>query len=365
MKKIICLLVLSLSLQLVSYSNKISIIFRYDDYTLNSGDKINQEVSSVFEKLQIPLVIGIIPADKNEFYYHFNKEDTTLFHLKKMVKSGSVEIALHGLTHTRLNKEGEFKGVNYSEQKRRIYKGKHYLDSVFCTNVTTFIPPWNSYDANTCNALHTLGFKVISSALHETQSCEYQEICYIPQTIEDFIDLTKTLQRNTLFDGTIVLMFHPYTFSNKFSTDDMYQILVQMKLNKRIKFDTFRSSNVANAVNNSIQLKANLEKNFLSKKLLLNNILYPAVSSMVFRLINLVGYILLFIISFELVSLSLKKLLHIMINKITLIYTLSIFVLILIIWNHFLSPIKLMIMTLLLSILIAGISAFLNRYLKS
>ena len=71
------------------------------------------------------------------------------------VAAGHAEVALHGYSHQLA--EGtpltEFAGLSYRDQERRITAGKAELERQLGVRVSTFIPPWNSYDIRTVRAL--------------------------------------------------------------------------------------------------------------------------------------------------------------------------------------------------------------------
>lgn len=142
-------------------AKNISIVFRYDDFTL-VNDSTNEKLVLLMHKYDIPVTLGVIPCDANENLV-MDKNYLFLDYLKKAVHNGSVEIALHGLNHNRMTPYGEFTGLSLEEQTRRIKKGKNLLDSVFNYNLMTFIPPWNSHDENTVKALKTNKIFIVSS----------------------------------------------------------------------------------------------------------------------------------------------------------------------------------------------------------
>lgn len=148
--------------------NNLKIVFRYDDFLL-ADNHIDSTVLSIFRKFDIPLTVGVVPFDRDG-RLRCTIDTFKLSKLRDDILLSKIEIALHGYRHLRNFGCGEFDGLPYEEQVRQISQGKRVLDSLLCCDVSTFIPPWNSYDSNTIRALENGGFKVISSALFGCQS---------------------------------------------------------------------------------------------------------------------------------------------------------------------------------------------------
>ncbi len=143
----------------VSCTNK-TIAFRCDDITMSLGSQ-NVEMLRLFEKYDVHVTCAVIPFNKNGKPSIVNNE--ALDYLKYLQKCGIVEIALHGYKHCWTGTRGELDGLPYEEQFAMLSAGKHLLDSVFATNVVSFVPPRNEYDESTMQVLEELGFKNISA----------------------------------------------------------------------------------------------------------------------------------------------------------------------------------------------------------
>ncbi len=72
---------------------------------------------------------------------------------------------MHGYSHQTNSREqlSEFANLDYKEQVERLAKGKAYLQDITGARVTTFLPPWNTYDLNTLFALEETGFSMLSA----------------------------------------------------------------------------------------------------------------------------------------------------------------------------------------------------------
>jgi peptidoglycan/xylan/chitin deacetylase (PgdA/CDA1 family) len=221
MKSIISFLFLFITISVIKANNlnqRIKIVFRFDDYQLTST-KFYDSLFYIFQKNNIPLSLGIIPFDKNGIIHNeMNQEQ--LADLKLRIKSGEIEIALHGFNHSdnELCKgsfltspvKSEFAKLEYNNQFKRINKAKNSIDSLLNIKVNIFIPPFNSYDDNTLKVLDSLKFAIISSSMDGSASSD--KIRYIPFTINDLNELPKVVKKYKYDKITIVVLLHPYSF---------------------------------------------------------------------------------------------------------------------------------------------------------
>ncbi len=214
-----------------SPTGRIRMIFRYDDYTLIPSP-LNDTLLSIFKRNKIPLTIGVIPYDeRGSFINQFDKNE--LDDLRSRIRNNEIEVALHGFNHQNIVKHSmfkrkylsEFASEKYSVQYYKIKSGKNALDSLLKINIETFIPPFDTYDKHTLDALTATGFNTISASIFGATSgvTDNKRLLYVPATIRDFNELTGLLTRYKDEDVTIILYFHPYTFrSESLSYSDEY-----------------------------------------------------------------------------------------------------------------------------------------------
>jgi hypothetical protein len=188
--------------------------FRVDDIYLD-GRQIENQLFELFKHFNVPLNIGVIPFDK----------DCNLISRKENFKKfrDILEVSLHGYQHKNISntkKCSEFKGEDISVQMEKISKGKLALDSELNVTISTFIPPWNSYDENTLKACEYLNIQRVSVGY----SSEFDNnlILEIPVSVEHFtfrkgfiFNLYQKLA-SSLYSGVIVVLFHPYNFTNNY-----------------------------------------------------------------------------------------------------------------------------------------------------
>jgi len=325
----------------------IKLVFRYDDYTLKN-DSINEEVVRLFKKHHVPLVLGVIPCDSKEKMI-LQKDYALLTTLKIVVQNQTIEIAQHGLNHIKLA-NGEFGNVSFEEQMRRMQKGKTILDSIFNTKVTTFIPPWNAYDKNTLNVMQQLNFKGLSSALCIGQSFSNQSINYFPESTKDFNSLLSVLNHNKSRIGVVVVMFHHYSFGKNFSLNQLDSLLTKINKLSYVKCVTFSELYNSREVSDKMRMDANMESNLMSKWFHLNGVLQTTAFATFIRVINVLLYLVLstLIYLLSIVLIYRKKQIS---NKKKYSFGLILLVFVgLIVWFHLLSPLKLVLFVVLISI---------------
>lgn len=234
------LLLIIISIQPISES-KPSVIIRFDDYGVwcnKDWVDIEEDVIKLHEKYNVKLTYGVIPDSRYPLNRHVlspqvypEKIDDTISNpyplrgrrleiLKQSVKRGVVEIALHGYYHPKgysnTDKNTEYYNVPYDTQYWKIKEGKLRLDSLFETNVTTFIPPHNTYDGLTLDFLQEFGFKCISAKMNsfdapldDRLSIDY--LWYTSSSVPVFLNLMK----KKFYGGLPVqiLMLHHTSFT--------------------------------------------------------------------------------------------------------------------------------------------------------
>lgn len=208
----------------VPKKKQIIVIFRYDDYSSVSYTDIEVKLIDTFKTHDIPCVFGVIP-----YTCAVNQEDThpqdvvpltksKVDILKKAVREGVLEVALHGYSHQAARPRDrygytEFLGLDYNIQKERIAKGKKYLEELLETPITIFIPPWNSYDSNTLLILERLEFVTISADV-EGYADKSSTLKFLPTTcfISQLRDKVELARRISEIQPIIVALIHPYYF---------------------------------------------------------------------------------------------------------------------------------------------------------
>ncbi len=199
----------------VSSGNLITIVFRFDDYT--SNNLMGHRLLDTFRKYNIPCTFGVIPYESDisapqDVHSSITLQDAEI--LKNAIDSGILEVAQHGYTHTQFQGQySEFVGRDQRNQAQLIAKGKDLLEGMLHSHISTFIPPWNSYDLNTLQALERIGFTTISSDMSGT-GARSSRLSYLPYTchLRDLRHAIEGARRFSESDSIIVVMFHGFDF---------------------------------------------------------------------------------------------------------------------------------------------------------
>lgn len=202
----------------------ITIIFRFDDPSSTSETLVEQGVFAAFQKHRLSSTVGIIPfvcagarfKPEPQDLCSLSPEKAAI--LRNAANAGVIEVAQHGYAHQTVREKTfagltEFAGLDYRRQLNKIAQGKEYLEKMLGTPITTFIPPWNSYDLNTIMALENLGFKVLSANLRG-QAPESASLKFIPMTCE-LHQLPQAVRIARLIPDAqpiICVLFHEYDF---------------------------------------------------------------------------------------------------------------------------------------------------------
>jgi peptidoglycan/xylan/chitin deacetylase (PgdA/CDA1 family) len=144
----------------------VSICFRFDDASAKSDHKLEHKVFDVFARLNVPLCVAVIPFAGAGEPVPLSPQNAA--HLFDAARAGVIEIALHGHSHRHRGNDArgrrtEFFGLHPAEQTRLIREGMQHLASAFNHRIQGFVPPWNTYDASTTQALAEAGFEFLSA----------------------------------------------------------------------------------------------------------------------------------------------------------------------------------------------------------
>lgn len=194
------------------------IVFRVDDIYLDNS-KFENELLEVFHKNNVPITLGVIPFDKNgkPLVSELDKN------IACKLKTQNFKVALHGYSHNRVTKKGEFEEVEFNTQLKWIQHGKDYLTRLTGCNIDTFIPPWNAFDLNTLVALKENAIKFVSAGQIPCKDQEkFNDVQVIPYSVEHLYFLKSWsfkyldfMSRLGFFKNiVIVVLFHPYNFTD-------------------------------------------------------------------------------------------------------------------------------------------------------
>lgn len=230
--------------------DKIILAFRNDDFGgYDSAWRSNKQIFwtdieterrslDIFAQYNVPQTYGVVPKRVGDVYsesasdYRSLDEDSEHFQLMKdAVKSGLVEVALHGFNHLDLNPKepSEFRGRPYTEQLQKITQGKALLEEWFNQDISVFIPPWNTYDLGTIQAMRSAGLNVLSAHRQSVVSVEeLADVLFIPSTCT-LMNLETVLRYAMDKDGIqfIIVMYHSHNISDNYPSFSELESIVQ------------------------------------------------------------------------------------------------------------------------------------------
>jgi hypothetical protein len=191
---------------------QINVVLRYDDYGTTSSTELEIKILNSLKRKGVSCTFGVIPYPRGLHNALTQKKADIL---NKALKEGTVEVAIHGFDHSpgRNGILGEFNGLQYDRQMEKIVKGIDFLQQMFESQISTFIPPFNQYDLNTIRILEHVNFKCISGNGLGVGK-ESSSLTFLPMTckIDEVRDAVKSARLIDDLQPIIVVMFHDYDF---------------------------------------------------------------------------------------------------------------------------------------------------------
>ena len=271
----------------VTYLHAVNVVFRYDDPRLKM-DSVNMRVVQLFNTMEIPLSIAVVPCDKEEYPILPSKEDSLYI---TELHSKNIEITLHGLTHQNINSQGEFGGLDSLESIHRIASGKATLENILRKEITTFIPPFNAYNTFTEEAMRINSFSVLSADKYNKAT--NKKIQYFPETLGHMIKQKGIwiAAREAIMDcyepnAICVIMFHAYDLPNEEAWIELEKLLVDCKNSSKVDLHTFQSLLNSGVEANRIRYRANQLESGLQKYFLHSGVLHTTWLCIFVHLLN-------------------------------------------------------------------------------
>jgi peptidoglycan/xylan/chitin deacetylase (PgdA/CDA1 family) len=199
----------------------VNVIFRYDDYSANSVTDAELKIMEAFRKHGISITFGVIPfkvtgdpedpSPRDLIPIDSVKADI----LRTGYEEGILDISMHGYSHQTNSQAylSEFANLDYKGQVKKLSDGKEYLENITGARVTTFLPPWNTYDLNTLSALEETGF-IILSANKKGLAVEGSNLQYLPVScgMTELQDAVKAARKSSDDQPLVVALLHDYDF---------------------------------------------------------------------------------------------------------------------------------------------------------
>ena len=268
----------------------VNVVFRYDDLTLTPNET-DKKVVELFNALNVPLSIAVIPCDSDE--NPIPVSDSTLL---ARLQSSHFEVALHGLTHQDLQHHGEFGALNKEETCRRIHKGKQILESATGRTIHTFIPPFNAINACVPQALERDSIPILSADMFNRIRGDIQ---YYPETLGHLMKQTglwnaaqTTISQCRETDAICVIMFHAYDLRTDDDWQQLLDLLSYCQSSSEVHLFTFSSLRASGRYSNYMRYRANQLESGLQKQFLQHGVLHTTWLCVMIHLLNALLYAL-------------------------------------------------------------------------
>jgi peptidoglycan/xylan/chitin deacetylase (PgdA/CDA1 family) len=194
----------------------ISVCFRFDDPSATSDHELEHRVVEMFARHDVPLCVAAIPFAWAPGGESIPLSAQNAAHLVAAARAGTVEIAQHGHSHIRRGSDAhglrsEFAGVPAAEQVRLIREGMQHLASLFSCHIKGFVPPWNTYDPSTVQAVGEAGFQYLSAGDEVLAS---RTVVIVPRTctLRTVRSVLAKVFCFRLLAPVVVVVFHPDDF---------------------------------------------------------------------------------------------------------------------------------------------------------
>ncbi len=216
------LIVLLISMQTLPYGkNNLQVVFRYDDYSKYSRLPMEKELFEMIKSHGGGALVGVIPfpyADHPKTAKEFDKsvflDQEKIDLLKQYHADGTIEIAIHGFAHKNnelLDYRSEYAGMPIEEQETLLHIAKKELEKALGLSINGLVPPFNTLDRSTLDALKNQGFTLLSAA-SSTPFYQPDDLNYLPGG--PYPNKLRKVVKNALqanhYDALIVSTQHPY-----------------------------------------------------------------------------------------------------------------------------------------------------------
>ena len=213
------------------------IIFRYDDFAFDhSGEcyDIHEQLFNLFLSLNMPILVGVIPNTSakgwnrhNTIFYPIENDARSVRLLSSALEKG-FQLALHGLTHQTYVDRGKTEYANrpYEYQVDSIKRGLNHLLRIFPNApIDVFIPPWNSFDSLTIDAVGEAGIRTFCCG-ENTKAYRKNGVLVVPswplKALINYVDYYSLDSLARLVgDSRLVTTIHSYDFVE---TDPNYSV---------------------------------------------------------------------------------------------------------------------------------------------
>lgn len=227
---------------------RVTVVFRYDDYSSRSNTDLEEKILRAFSRNKACCTFSIIPFISAVDYLDTKPQEVIPLTAAKAeiarlaMAAGAMDAAQHGYSHQRQGYTHgwytEYEGLDYDSQLHKIRQGKVFLEKILGANILTFVPPYNSYDANTLKVLEKLNFRCLSASV-QGQTDPSTSLKILPETctLAQLREVIGNARKIVDYHPIVCVMFHQYNFigidnakeaeriTHKTSLDEFNQLL--------------------------------------------------------------------------------------------------------------------------------------------
>ncbi len=230
------------------------VFLRYDDYSARSAFDVDRGLIDLLRRLGLSCTFAVVPAISNAYplptggdaNVELDAERARM--MREAVDQGIVELALHGCHH-RANAfsppptPSEFSRLPANQQAEILRTGREMLVKLVGREPTIFVPPWNTYDSNTLEAMEQVGLTVLSAHRYGPAPREGANIRLAPMTVE-IPEIWKAIaeaRESSDDDAVVGFVFHPYDFhesgspNSRLSLVEFEQLLSKLAMEKGVR----------------------------------------------------------------------------------------------------------------------------------
>ncbi len=194
----------------------ISVSFRFDDPSPTSDHALERRLIKILAYNKVNASFAVVPFRISKSNQLLEWDTESARHLTEAQQAGIIEVAQHGKTHTRVSHTAngapsEFHGIPLQMQISAISHGLAHLRSIFGDTIKGFVPPWNTYDNLTAQAVNSLGLGYLSASWEIYRS---GKLPIIPRTcnLRSARSAIEASLRFQQLDPAVVIVLHPDDF---------------------------------------------------------------------------------------------------------------------------------------------------------
>ncbi|MBI4127660.1 MAG: DUF2334 domain-containing protein [Parcubacteria group bacterium] len=182
-----------------------SVVIRIDDIQAFAWPEITTRLIRDTIAHGAPPVLAVIPKGLTE--------DKRLYYFLKRNRC-RIEVAQHGWDHSgEVPESSEFEDLSYDEAYRLIMQGKTILEELSGRELTTFVPPHNTFSTGTTDALEKTGFKIISSELEGEFAYTAAIYNFDTNSFSSPTEIVNACQKRFEKGAWCIVLVHPQDFA--------------------------------------------------------------------------------------------------------------------------------------------------------